>query len=658
MKESKRGSLTLFVENCSTSKVSMVNDVRTVPSKIRESIARNNHLTESVTKHGIWKFPIGRVNTADKPNANGRVYNRQLWENVMNNQRNIWYQSTALADHPLDESAGSFKDVTLVWLGMEISDISDLVYGYGAFVGPNGALAKDILDKGGKIGFSSSGFGELLSDGKTVNPDTYEIERLADVVLNPSQGVFGTIDDLDHEFCNDVTDSQTVEYTKQQPLYNESTQTQPKSKLINMENNKMSASYNAVNIKAEDKPAIKENVMSKVEEKAWRKYVESFVNDATNIDNPTKRLEEMVEILNLFEEGYAPDLKEKLMEKIVEERQSLMSMVESAVNIQNELGDLDKVTERAKSVINEGMELKASYEELLELNEGLKKRNRELARKNTALQAKLSVKEKKIDRFTKEFGEKIVESEDKSDSLKEQLSEARQRISELKSKNKKLENSNESLEKSLSSYKKRLSSIKEATHTVSSDNAKYEERIKRLSEKNRQLRNQILDLTEKETTYKNMLERMKTNNDRLSKFIEDSKNAEKAKKKAEIDELMESSKSYAERTMGCFNFRENQGIDIEEYWQSQLTRYGENILPYEKQIRGAKTLREAQSAFMKNMDKIVSSMGVAFDSFEVGMNDSINRSKLKENGFVMKEDYTESEVNENFRKLRESFGLL
>lgn len=656
MKESKRGTLTRFVENCSTSKVSFVTDEKTVPSTIRESISKNKRLKENVSKNGIWKFPIGRINTPDKPNANGRVYNRQLWENVMNNQRDIWYQSTALADHPLDESAGSFKDVTLVWLGMEISDISDLVFGYGAFVGPNGALAKDILDKGGKIGFSSSGFGELLGDNKTVNPDTYEIERLADVVLNPSQGVFGTADDLDHEFCNDVTDSQTVEYTKQQPLYNESIQ--PKSKLINMENNKVSASYNAVNVTAEDKPVIKENVMSKVEEKAWRKYVESFVNDATNIENPTKRLEEMVEILNLFEEGYAPDLKEKLMEKIVEERQSLMTMVESAVNIQNELGDLDKVADRAKSIINEGMDLKASYEELLELNEGLKKRNRELARKNTALQAKLSVKEKKIDRFTKEFGEKIVESEDKSDSLKEQLSEAKRKISELKSKNKKLENSNESLEKSLSSYKKRLSSIKESAHTVSSDNVKFEERIKRLSEKNRQLRNQVLELTEKETTYKNMLERMRTNNERLSKFIEDSKNAEKAKKQAQIDELMESSKSYAERTMGCFNFRENQGIDIEEYWQSQLTRYGENILPYEKQIRGAKTLREAQNAFMKNMDKIVSSMGVAFDSFEIGMNDSINRSKLKENGFVMKEDYTESEVNENFRKLRESFGLL
>lgn len=656
MKEDKRGTLTRFVENCSTSKVSFVTDEKTVPSIIRESISKNKRLKENVSKNGIWRFPIGRINTPDKPNANGRVYNRQLWENVMNNQRDIWYQSTALADHPLDESAGSFKDVTLVWLGMEISDISDLVFGYGAFVGPNGALAKDILDKGGKIGFSSSGFGELLSDNKTVNPDSYEIERLADVVLNPSQGVFGTADDLDHEFCDDVTDSQTVEYTKQQPLYNESIQ--PKSKLINMENNKVSASYNAVNVTAEDKPVIKENVMSKVEEKAWRKYVESFVNDATNIENPTKRLEEMVEILNLFEEGYAPDLKEKLMEKIVEERQSLMTMVESAVNIQNELGDLDKVADRAKSIINEGMDLKASYEELLELNEGLKKRNRELARKNTALQAKLSVKEKKIDRFTKEFGEKIVESEDKSDSLKEQLSEAKRKISELKSKNKKLENSNESLEKSLSSYKKRLSSIKEATHTVSSDNVKFEERIKRLSEKNRQLRNQVLELTEKETTYKNMLERMRTNNERLSKFIEDSKNAEKAKKQAQIDELMESSKSYAERTMGCFNFRENQGIDIEEYWQSQLTRYGENILPYEKQIRGAKTLREAQNAFMKNMDKIVSSMGVAFDSFEIGMNDSINRSKLKENGFVMKEDYTESEVNENFRKLRESFGLL
>lgn len=649
-KSNSKGNLKRFVEASTTSHATLVKSEDMSP-RLVEAVTKAK-LKEGVSKAEIWKFPIGRVNTYDKPNANGRVYSRKLWENVMNNQRDLWFQSTALADHPEDESAGSFKDIVMVWLGMDISDVSDLVYGYGAFVGPNGSLAKDILDKGGKIGFSSSGFGELMSDGRTVNPDTYEIERLADVVLNPSQGVFGTIDDLD---CN-PTKNVTIEYSKQEPVEQIVESVEPKSQIIKSMENKNMSTFNAVDNTAVEQTAIKES-MSKVEEKAWRKYVESFVNDASNIDNPSKRLTEMVEILSLFEEGVAPDLREKLEEKIIEERNNLEKMIESASKIQEELGDLEKITENAKRVIDEGLEMKESYEELEELCNGMRKRNRELVKENSSLKAKLSLKEKKIDRVNKEFGKSLVSTEDKNDRLSRALNEASEKVEKLTKKVSMLEKSNEMLESSLGKYKTRLSSLKESAIDSKNSNEKNATRIEQLTEKNKSLRSQIMQMKEEQDVLKAMIERLKKNNDKLVKHIKEQEEEAEAEKAAEQEAITESKKLYKERTNGFFNFRENQGIDIENYWVDQVGRYGEAILPFENQIRGAKTLREAQSAFMKNMDKIVPSMSNAFDSFEIGLNERVNKENLIKSGFVMKEDYTNEELNENFRSMREKFGL-
>jgi hypothetical protein len=40
---------------------------------------------------------------------------------------------------------------------------------------------------------------EQKEDGKTVDESTYQIERIADCVLNPSQQVYGTIQDAIEE---------------------------------------------------------------------------------------------------------------------------------------------------------------------------------------------------------------------------------------------------------------------------------------------------------------------------------------------------------------------------------------------------------------------------------------------------------------------------
>ena len=142
----------------------------------------------------LWQFPVSKINTKDDPNLNGRVYNKDLWKNVIDKQVDVWKGGTGLANHPLDDEDGDFLKQSIVWLDGFLGD-DGFVYGIGTFVGQGGALARQIIGVGGRVGFSTSGYGEFLTDGITVDPESYEIDRFADLVLNPSQGVFGNYAD-------------------------------------------------------------------------------------------------------------------------------------------------------------------------------------------------------------------------------------------------------------------------------------------------------------------------------------------------------------------------------------------------------------------------------------------------------------------------------
>ena len=51
----------------------------------------------------------------------------------------------------------------------------------------------ELIESGIEIGVSSVGYGEYLPDGKTINPDTYEVVRLLDFVTSPAGEVYANI---------------------------------------------------------------------------------------------------------------------------------------------------------------------------------------------------------------------------------------------------------------------------------------------------------------------------------------------------------------------------------------------------------------------------------------------------------------------------------
>lgn len=127
-------------------------------------------------------------------NANERIYPQKLWEKVY--KEGSAENNLSLMDHPEDE--GSVKNICGVWHNFRLTEDNGIADWY--LVGDNGQLLSEVLKAGGAIGLSSVGYGELEeSDGKTVKWDTYELERLSDAVLDPSQGVHATIDNIAKE---------------------------------------------------------------------------------------------------------------------------------------------------------------------------------------------------------------------------------------------------------------------------------------------------------------------------------------------------------------------------------------------------------------------------------------------------------------------------
>ena len=91
-----------------------------------------------------------------------------------------------------------------------------------------GYLAQEILNHHGRVGTSSSGFGDVNQITRIVDPNTFQIERLADLVLNPSQGTYGTYARDNHSvapsnFMNDMSQSAVINYKGVGPI-NENTQ--------------------------------------------------------------------------------------------------------------------------------------------------------------------------------------------------------------------------------------------------------------------------------------------------------------------------------------------------------------------------------------------------------------------------------------------------
>lgn len=530
-------------------------------AELNESLKRcPAKLTESVKDSAEgWWVPISFYN---KKNLNNRIYNRKLWENVINNQKETYVGSPMLTDHPAGDSDGNPRDICGVWLDAKMDepgpDGVGLVWG---LLVPSGRLGDDLRDHikhGLKVGTSSSGFGDMMPDGVTVDPDTYQIERLADFVLCPSQGTYFSYDEDDDQI-DDKSIKESLEAHR--------------------------------NIK--ETTTVKDSKIAKLEEKKFRRDMESFLEEANNIKDPQARLEEFREIRSFLEDGACPDLKEKIEAKIVEQEATIKKMLQESVEYKERFGiespkDLEEkltmLSEDTKVIESESANWKKISETLqTKLNKTKEDLNarpstryvKYVESKNTKLQNEMLCQNKKAAEVVNNLIKAYEKLKAENSTLKESTANTTVDYKKLKEEAETLKKECDDKATSEDSYKKAYIDLKDAfgeatneMNELASKNEKLESRVNNYREKLLQLR---ADLSRKERDYES-----------LRKAYHDLKENVRAKETEEAREAL----------------REDIESDpVASFYESIYKTYGSQISPYANKILSSVNLTEAKRVF-------------------------------------------------------------
>lgn len=530
-------------------------------AELNESLKRcPAKLTESVKDSAEgWWVPISFYN---KKNLNNRIYNRKLWENVINNQKETYVGSPMLTDHPAGDSDGNPRDICGVWLDakMDEPDPDGVGLVWGLLV-PSGRLGDDLRDHikhGLKVGTSSSGFGDMMSDGVTVDPDTYQIERLADFVLCPSQGTYFSYDEDDDQI-DDKSIKESLEAHR--------------------------------NIK--ETTTVKDSKIAKLEEKKFRRDMESFLEEANNIKDPQARLEEFREIRSFLEDGACPDLKEKIEAKIAEQEASIKKMLQESVEYKERFGiespkDLEEkltmLSEDTKVIESESANWKKISETLqTKLNKTKEDLNarpstryvKYVESKNTKLQNEMLCQNKKAAEVVNNLIKAYEKLKAENSTLKESTANTTVDYKKLKEEAETLKKECDDKTTSEDSYKKAYIDLKDAfgeatneMNELASKNEKLTSRVNSYREKLSQLR---ADLSRKERDYES-----------LRKAYHDLKENVRAKETEEAREAL----------------REDIESDpVASFYESIYKTYGSQISPYANKILSSANLTEAKRVF-------------------------------------------------------------
>lgn len=490
-----------------------------VDEKMQKQILEN--LQESganIDDIELWQFPVSKVNDKEHPNLNGRVYGKKLWENVVNNQRETWQGGTGLANHPADDEDGDFMKQSIVWLDGFIGD-DNIIYGIGTFVGDGGALARQIIGVGGRVGFSTSGYGDFLADGVEVDPDDYEIDRFADLVLNPSQGVFG-----DH---GDIMKKESVEkkkVTTNNKNLKESTDPEAKHAPLDDDYVETSSSLDTNDYDETDDPlygygeddnlALSEKLVldhyseaikaiNKESNKLWEEKIQKLKNLVTKIKkesfSASSKEKLSAQISNIIE-SIMKDTRKAIQEgydarAICEELE--ISNISKLTNIKEKLEDFTSLEECLEKVTKEANKYKAMCEskEAYAINEAEENFNKEEQVERLSKQV-VSLKKSLTESNTagKDLKKQLFESKKFASLTEAKLNATHSTIDTLREQVKTLRNAQQTSKKESAELTAKVVSLKKE---LAEETSKKEELIaskKSLLLKNRQLTEQYNEL--------------------------------------------------------------------------------------------------------------------------------------------------------------------
>lgn len=149
-----------------------------------------DRLSESQKREVIQEgavYLVGRIQTADKKNGNGRVYPMKVLKKEVDNYKKIVAdgRATGELDHP-DDSVINLKNVSHMitdcwWEG------KDVMGKIKVLDTPSGRILKDLINAGVKLGISSRGLGSVRESmgGDTIVEEDFQLICF-DIVAEPS----------------------------------------------------------------------------------------------------------------------------------------------------------------------------------------------------------------------------------------------------------------------------------------------------------------------------------------------------------------------------------------------------------------------------------------------------------------------------------------
>lgn len=337
------------------------------------SIENSNRIVESYdtskfTARGIIRnIPISIYGV----NRNNRRYPRELFQNLI--RKGMFNRANCLANHSGSGKDGehgpaSVLNVCGVWHNLRADE--DFPRADLYTVGDAGQLMMDILNAGGRVAFSLNGFGTLLEDGVTVDPDTYETadeESSCDWVFTPSAGMSASATKEENLDIKEKPDMDSILESAVQKNQKESlepktnkTVTSTVTKTVLMEN---------INMPEENKLIESESV--KLQERHLKHQVELTIREAYKSQNLPEALEDLIQAEKLIADRPAltetlnkvlkaqSDLKEKLEQQLASKEQELKEAKTSVDTVSAEHAllkeaheDLERKYATARNIIN------------------------------------------------------------------------------------------------------------------------------------------------------------------------------------------------------------------------------------------------------------------------------------------------------------------
>lgn len=492
----------------------------------------------------VWRVPISRY---DWKNANGRVYEKRLWQNVIDTQKENWQGGVGLADHPGDAEDGRFKEVAMVWLNMGLNEAEQIVWGECVFVGPYGKLAEEILEAGGKVGLSSSGFGELdESDKSTVRWDSYQIERLSDAVLNPSQKVYAkkenkvTRESIEEKAMNPAKEPKIKKCECCGREHDGKSAFCPdcESKNVKQESTTMGIGESADNSK-----------MSRHEIRRFREDVVHYLGELGEREDLQEKLKELEEIRSYFSPGVASDLLAEVEKQITETRAAIDAAIKEHGKIAKTFG-VDKVEE---------------------LKEGVKR---------------LAVDTQYYERDAADW-KKITEGLQEKCKMLQAVISSRPTVEQYKTLLIQMKTMQENYATEKATFETKVKTLKEQSKTQSKIEEQLIVELETLDAENGKLRE-----------YSNSLKayglRMK---EKLDEYREGQKALHEELEEKKIQESNVRFRPEATASTGFTGF--NEMDEVQEYYENLEIRYGKDITSFKEKILACKTVREAMLVFNK-----------------------------------------------------------